>query len=191
LCPVARDVLFSEGVVTAVLVADPAWLFGDSLPGDARGASKHYACMSIDDLCAMRPLFADEPNSVCFMWRVSAMVEEAYRVVRAWGYVPKSELVWEKTTATGKAHFGMGRYFRMAHESCILAVRGSAFPEVRNVRSRFAAPVGVHSQKPEAFYELVERMYPNAVKGEMFARTVRPGWHQHGLELGKLGVANG
>lgn len=172
-----------------MLVADPAWKFGDSLPGGSRGAAKNYACMSAADICAMRPLFAEAPNSVLFLWRVSAMVEEAYRVVRAWGYVPKSEPVWEKLTTGGKAHFGMGRYVRASHESCIIAVRGRAFPEVRNIRSRFAAPVGVHSQKPDAFYELVENMYPSAIKGEMFARRVRAGWEQHGLELGLLGEA--
>ena len=175
----------------AVLTADPAWKFGDSLPGDGRGASKHYECMSVEDICAMQPLFADEPDSVLFLWRVSSMVEEAYRVVRAWNYVPKSELIWEKLTSTGADHFGMGRYVRMAHETCIIAVRGRAFPAVRNVRSRFRAPVGVHSEKPDEFFRIVERMYPEAVRGEMFARRVRAGWQQHGDQLGKLGAANG
>lgn len=173
----------------ALLMADPAWKFGDSLPGNSRGASKNYACMSVDDICAMRPMFAEERDSVLFLWRVSSMVEEAYRVVRAWNYVPKSELVWQKLTSTGRDHFGMGRYVRGSHETCIIAVRGRAFPELRNVRSRFEAKVGVHSQKPEEAYRIAERMYPSARKGEMFARAVRPGWEQEGLELGSLEAA--
>jgi N6-adenosine-specific RNA methylase IME4 len=173
-----------------VLFADPPWKFGDSLPGKSRGAVKNYKCMTVEDICAMRPLFADSRNSVLFLWRVSSMVEEAYRVVRAWGYVPKSELVWDKLTRRGKDHFGMGRYVRASHETCIIAVRGRAFPEVHNVRSRFSAPVQTHSQKPEEAYRIVERMYPSALKGEMFARVKRKGWTQHGNELGKLGSSH-
>ena len=62
-------------------------------------------------------------------------------------------------------------------------------PAVRNVRSRFSAPVGMHSQKPSAFYSLVETMYPFSPEThhyEMFARTVRPGYVQFGNQLGSI-----
>jgi hypothetical protein len=44
-----------------VLVADCPWRFSDSLPGRGRGASKHYPCMSISDLCRFPlPPMADD-----------------------------------------------------------------------------------------------------------------------------------
>ena len=171
--------------VTAVLVADPPWRFKDRLPGKGRGAASHYAVMSTDDICRMQTPVEREKNAVLFLWRVAAMPEDACRVARAWGFEPKAELVWEKLTRTGKPFFGMGRYTRGAHETCMICVRGKAPPALRNVRSRFAAKVGRHSSKPDEFYALVERMYQEADLFEMFARTVRPGWTQSGHELGK------
>lgn len=172
----------------SVLVADCPWGFRDNLPGRGRGARKHYRCLTVEQLCALDIPTRGDANSVLFLWRVASMQAEALRVCAAWGYEPKSEIVWEKTTATGKAHFGMGHYVRASHEVCLIAVRGSARPAVRNIRSRFSAPVGVHSQKPDAFYTLVRAMYPHARKYELFARTVRRDFTQvHSNELGKLG----
>jgi len=157
-----------------VLVADPPWAFNDRLPGPSRGAAKNYAVMTVDDICAFAvPPVADD--AWLFLWRVSSQVEEAYRVVRAWGFTAKSEIVWEKVTATGKPHFGMGRYVRASHETCIVAVRGRVQPADRAVRSRFAAPVRAHSEKPGVFYSLVERLSAGPYV-ELFSRRRRPGW---------------
>jgi N6-adenosine-specific RNA methylase IME4 len=164
-----------------VLVADPPWKFGDSLPGAGRGAVKHYACMSVEQICSfdLPPL---ENDAFLFLWRVASMPEEALRVVRAWGFVPKSEIVWRKLTVNGKVHFGMGRTVRAAHETCIVATRGRPQPKARNVRSIFDAPVGRHSAKPDAFYDLVEEL-ADGPYAELFARRHRAGWRCFGNEL--------
>lgn len=164
-----------------VLVADPPWSFNDRLPGPSRGAAKNYRVLSLKDICAFTlPPFED--HAWLFLWRVSSQVEAAYQVVRAWGFTPKTELVWEKMTVGGKPHFGMGHYLRAAHETCIVAVRGAPKPRRRDVRSRFAGPVGAHSEKPEAFYALVEAL-TDGPWVELFARRRRPGWFCFGDEL--------
>lgn len=167
-----------------VIVADPPWKFGDKLPGPGRGAAKHYETMSVEDICRFPLPWERQADEVLFLWRVSAMQREALDVASAWSFTVKSELVWEKLTTGGKRHFGMGRYVRASHETCLIATRGrGCLPEVRNQRSTFQAAVAAHSAKPDAFYAIVERMYPNAVKTELFARKRRLGWEQHGLEL--------
>jgi len=164
-----------------VITADPPWSFGDKLPGASRGAAKNYDVMGVDGICAfaLPPL---EPDAWLFMWRVSSQVEEAYRVVRAWGFTPKTEIVWEKLTSGGKPWFGMGRYVRASHETCIVAVRGRVQPKVRNIRSRFSAQAGRHSEKPECFYGMVEQLADGPYV-ELFARRQRPGWTCLGLEV--------
>lgn len=169
---------------TRVLAADPAWKFGDKLPGKGRGASKHYATMTVAEIKAF-PLPQMQDDSILFLWRVAAMVEEAYEVVRAWGFKPKSELVWIKRTVNGKRHMGMGRTVRAEHETCIIATRGRPRIMDHGVRSTFEAPVGVHSEKPDEFYRIVQQLTLGPYT-ELFARKVRRGWRQHGLELGKL-----
>lgn len=169
-----------------VLVADPPWQFRDKLPGPGRGAEKHYACMPLEQLKAF-PLPGIGPNAVLFLWRVASMQEEALAVARAWGFTIKSEIVWLKTTRTGKPAFGMGHYTRAAHETCLIGVRGKGcLPAIRNVRSTFSAPLGVHSRKPDAFYGLVRAMYPHSRKIELFARVARPNFEQHGDQLGSI-----
>ena len=158
-----------------VLCADPPWRHSDKLPGKKRGAGKNYKTMSVEEICAVQlPPLADD--AYLFLWRVSSMVEEAYRVVRAWGFVPKSEVVWEKTTKTGLPWFGMGRHVRAAHETVIVATRGRAKPVNRNVRSRFSASVGSHSEKPEFFYQEVVNRLARGPYVEIFARRQRVGW---------------
>lgn len=165
----------------AALIADPPWPFRDRLPGNGRGAQKHYSLLSIDELCAF-PLPALAPDCYLFLWRVASQVPEAYRVCDAWGFSAKTELVWQKLTRTGKPHFGLGWHLRAAHEVCIVAVRGRPKPLQRNVRTVFAAPVGRHSEKPNEFYRLVESISAGPYV-ELFARRQRPGWRCYGNEL--------
>jgi N6-adenosine-specific RNA methylase IME4 len=168
-----------------VLVADPPWEFNDVLPGPGRGAAKHYDVLTLDQIKAF-PLPHMQRDSLLFMWRVSSQVEEAYQVVRAWGFEPKSEIVWEKLTdpidARPKRHFGMGHYVRLEHESCIIATRGSPDIKDRSIRSTFKAPIGVHSAKPDEFYQMVQQLSFGPFV-ELFARTARVGWRQYGNEM--------
>lgn len=45
----------------------------------------------------------------------------------------------------------------------------------------------IHSAKPEEFFQLLELLFPEAIKVELFARKERAGWIQHGNELGSRG----
>jgi N6-adenosine-specific RNA methylase IME4 len=173
-----------ETVLTAparVLVADPPWAFRDALPGPKRGAVKHYRTLNLQSIKEFSlPPMADD--ALLIMWRVASMVEEAYEVVRAWGFTPKSELVWVKKTVTGKPFFGMGRIVRGSHETAVVATRGKFKPKSRSIRTVFEAATGKHSKKPDEFYELVERLSDGPYV-ELFARRPRPGWSCFGDQL--------
>lgn len=169
--------------------------FNDKLPGAGRGAATQYPLLS--DAIASRRFVGGElldqvaDDAYLFLWRVSAggdpdlftLVEYAYAVARAWGFAPKTEVIWRKQTKNGARHFGMGRQFRMEHEACIVATRGKPKPLVRNIRSVFDARApssangrAIHSAKPESFYtDVVERISEGPYL-ELFARATRPGW---------------
>lgn len=164
------------------IVADPPWQFKDSLPGPGRGASKHYGCMSLMDLRRLPEQLLAAPDCRLFLWRVASMQQEALDLMAAWGFELKSELVWVKTTASGKMHFGMGRQVRASHETCLIGVRGKPERLSASVRSVFQAAVGKHSEKPDEFYGLVQDLSPGPYL-ELFARRRRDGWTQHGDEL--------
>lgn len=164
-----------------VLCADPPWQFGDKLPGKTRGAARQYKTMSAPELrrFALPPLADD---AYLFLWRVASMPQEALDLVYAWGFTPKSEIVWEKLTKNELLWFGMGRTVRASHETCLIATRGNPKPISRSERSIITAPVPVdskgryiHSAKPEAFHDKIERLARGPYV-ELFARRQRPGW---------------
>jgi N6-adenosine-specific RNA methylase IME4 len=145
--------------------------------------------MSIADLQRF-PLPTMASDSLLFLWRVASMPDEALAVCRAWGFTPKSEIVWVKTTAKPlpSVALGMGRYVRNAHEVCIVASRGKGHTRIQDHRvpSVLFAPRTKHSAKPDAFYDLVERLtWWNEKPVELFARRERAGWNCYGNELGR------
>jgi N6-adenosine-specific RNA methylase IME4 len=163
-------------------MADPPWKFGDKLPGKSRGASKHYACMSLRQLMEyeLPPL---DPNCLLFLWRVAAMQNEALTLMTAWGFTLKSEIVWNKLTKRGNPWFGMGRYVRAAHETCLIGVRGSVQVADHSIRSSFSAPVQEHSRKPDEIYTIAERLVPQGPYVELFGRRPRKEWIVLGNEV--------
>ena len=166
-----------------VLVADPPWPFRDRLPGAGRGAAKHYGLMTFDDIKRFPLPPLDPTGSWLFLWRVASMQAEALEVAAAWGFTPKAEVVWVKTTKDGnRPRIGMGHYVRHAHETCLVAVKGRPQQLSNNVLSVLMAPRGLHSQKPDAFYELVEALAPGPYV-ELFARQRRGGWDCRGDEV--------
>jgi N6-adenosine-specific RNA methylase IME4 len=134
------------------------------------------------------PPLADD--CLLFLWRVASMQQEALDVCKAWGFKQKTEIVWHKLTRTGKTHFGMGHYTRASHETCLVCVRGRPKIKSRSVRSIFSAPVGIHSEKPSAFFTLVEELSDGPYV-ELFSRRTRRNWTCLGLEAGKLDDASG
>lgn len=182
----------------SVVVADPPWPFSDKLP-EIRGAASHYKAMTRKDIemyldqnfivdIAMTPLGNAPiatmlaPDCTLFLWRVSSMQQEALDVIRAWGFTLKTELVWVKKTKYGKRHFGMGRTVRAEHETCLIATRGKPVTLNLSIRSTFEAATGEHSEKPIAFYEIVEQLRTGPYL-ELFARRQRVGWMCVGDEL--------
>ncbi|GAJ00300.1 unnamed protein product, partial [marine sediment metagenome] len=62
------------------------------------------------------------------------------------------------------------------HEFLFAATKGSCLPQLGSLEpSVLFAPKREHSEKPEAMYELIERMYPGPYI-ELFARKTRPNW---------------
>jgi N6-adenosine-specific RNA methylase IME4 len=170
-----------------VLVADPTWQAKDKLPGPKRGAAKIYKSELTLEQIKAYPLPPLADDAVLVLWRVAWAVQEALDVVKAWGFIAKSELVWVKTAGPAlhgsvRLRMGMGRQTRMAHEVAIIATRGRSIRQSMSELSVVFAPRRAHSQKPEEAYDLLERLYPGPYT-ELFARRRRPMWRCEGNEL--------
>lgn len=163
------------------ILADPAWRYGDNLPGPGRGAAKHYETMSVAEIMALPVEGVASENAHLYVWATNAFVVEAHAVCRAWGFQPKTMVTWEKVNKAGGPHIGMGHYFRNSSEHLVFAVRGRQAPGARNIPTVVRAPRGRHSEKPQAFYDVIRLMSPGP-RLELFARGAADGFDSWGLE---------
>lgn len=170
----------------ATLVADPPWSYSDRLPGPGRGAAKHYETMGVPEIEALGEQVASvmAPDAHLYLWCTNSFVEEAHRIVRAWGFRTdnKQIVTWVKMTKDGgRVRIGMGRRFRNSTEQCIFAVRGNLPVLRRNTPNVFFAPRSTHSSKPQEFYDIVTSMSPGP-RLELFSRVAREGFVGWGYE---------
>ncbi|MBX9676310.1 MAG: ParB N-terminal domain-containing protein [Methylotenera sp.] len=155
-----------------VIYADPPW---DYMTEFAVG----YPCMSVKEICEMPISQISADDAVLFMWCSSSLLPEAVEVVSAWGFKFKTSAVWDKDFS------GQGPYFRQGHEVLMIATKGSV-PEV----PYDARPSSVlkfkrreHSRKPDEFYQIIDQMYPELSKVELFCRgEPAQGWTGWGNE---------
>lgn len=160
-----------------VVYCDPPWKY-DYAKADNRAIENQYPTMSLDEICALPFQDIATPDCVCFMWATSPKLTEAIQVIEAWGMTYRTCAVWVKDK------IGMGYYFRQKHELLLVATMGNPpVPEASDrVSSVIEAPRTKHSAKPEGVYKIIEDMYPDFEKAELFCRTPRKGWHSWGNE---------
>lgn len=158
------------------VVAEPPWNYRDHLGDGPRGASSHYGCISVADICAL-PVreWTDPKGAHLFVWVTNAFMVEGHEVCRAWGFEPRTILTWVKD------RIGLGHYFRNTPEHVIFAVRGNLRSLRRDMPSHFIGKRRAHSEKPEGLLWIAEQMSPGP-RLELFARRRRDGWDVWGDE---------
>lgn len=161
-----------------VILADPPWRFEpySRETGMDRAADNHYPTMTIADIKALDVPAADD--CILFLWATGAMLPEALETMADWGFEYKTNFVWEKD------RIGTGYWNRNKHELLLIGTKGDVPAPAPGDQfdSVFPAPVGPHSRKPERAAEMVEAMFPNLPKLEMFSRRARPNWDSWGAE---------
>ena len=117
-----------------------------------------------------------ESNAHLYVWTTNAFMVEAHDLVRRWGFVQKTILTWVKSPIR------LGFYYRNNTEHVLFAVRGSLRLQRNDLPTAFRAPSGRHSEKPQAFYDMVETASPGPYL-DVFARKQRMGWSVAGNEV--------
>ena len=160
-----------------VIVADPPWPYEIRREDPSHRATTPYPQMSIAQICALDVASIAAPNCVLWLWTTNYhMLNGAREVLEAWGFAPITILTWAKD------RFGCGAWLRGQTEHCIFATRGKPLVQLTSESTLLHAVVREHSQKPDEFYALVERLCPAPRYAELFARRQRAGWDGHGDE---------
>lgn len=165
----------------ACVLADPPWRFqnrtGKVAPEHKR--LSRYPTLMLDEICALPVADHLEDRAHCYLWVPNALLPEGLRVLQAWGFEYKSNLIWHKERKDGGSDGrGVGFYFRNVTEVILFGTRG------KNARTLAAGRRQVnflstrkreHSRKPDEQYDLIEACSWGPYV-ELFGRGLRPGW---------------
>lgn len=180
------------------IVADPPWQmprngkwrssFGRDGQRDNAREALPYETLTVEAIKALPVGDLAAPDAHLYLWTVNRHVEAAYEICRAWGFRPTQLLTWGKTPMG----LGPGGAFAQTSEFVVFGTRGK--PEIgeREASTWWNWPRprvhgACHSNKPDAFLDIVERVSP-APRLEMFARRGRlTGWDYWGDQ--SLGTA--
>jgi len=163
----------------ALILADPPWEYENATTPDRRIDQNHYACMTQDDICEMDVQSISAPNAVLYLWATPPLIRQALEVMGAWGFTYRTHMIWDKEI------LGMGHWCRQRHELLFVGVKGDVPTPAPDVRpsSVYRERRSKHSAKPRYYHELLETLYPDWPRVELFARESAPGWHSWGNEL--------
>ena len=151
-------------------------------PAGIRGAAAQYRCMDMHAIADLPVTYWAAQASHLYLWTPNAFIEEACELVRRWGFQFILPVTWIKP------QLGMGMYYRNTTEHALFGVRGGLKTLARNMPTHIIAPRGKHSENPDEFYEVVDRMSPGP-RLDVFARKEREGWDVWGDQVPQGGAA--
>lgn len=194
----------------SVLLGDAPWSYKKWNKKSGHGkANDHYRTMTKKQICDMGEQVQDlmAPNAALFLWATPPTIDDAREVMTAWGFKYRTfGFTWVKHYAgappkgtkqpmildvNGDPHkvaLGMGSYSRANAEPCLLGIRGRMPVDDRGVSSIILSPRLGHSQKPHEQYDLIQRLYPDAKKLELFARRKHEGWDAVGNDVDGMDI---
>ena len=164
-----------------VIYADPAWSYNDKQDTfQLGGAAKHYDTMSVLEICSLPVNEISEKDSVLFLWVTSPLLEDAFTVIKSWGFKYKTSFVWDKIK------HNMGHYNSVRHEFLLIATKGSCTPDNKTLYDSVQAIErnNNHSEKPIEFLNIIDDIYNYGNKLEMFCRNIKKDkWFGWGNEI--------
>jgi N6-adenosine-specific RNA methylase IME4 len=174
-----------EGRFSTIL-ADPPWQFQNRT---GKVAPEHrrllrYPTMELQEIMDLPIGRFAAARSHLYLWVPNALLMEGLRVMKAWGFTYKSNIVWLKIRKDGGPDGrGVGFYFRNVTELVLFGVRGSmrTLQPGRTQVNILATRKREHSRKPDEVYDIIEACSPGPYL-ELFSRFRRKGWAQWGNE---------
>ena len=171
-----------------LIYADPPWKQSKggkkSVRENSSGKPLDYPRCSLDEIKEHLRLATESTteNSILFLWTIDKYLFEAQQIAESLGYKLHARMIWDKVTGIPAAFT-----VRYGHEYLLYMYKGKLTPVAKDERGKihtvFRERVTKHSKKPDIAYEIIERLYPDLRKLEMYARETRDGWDSFGNEV--------
>ena len=172
-----------------LILADPPW---KQKKGQGKknvrplssGTELDYPVCSLDEIKEhlAQATSLCQGDSVLFLWTIDKYLFEAQQIAESLGYKLHARMIWNKVTGIPAAFT-----VRYGHEYLLYMYKGKLIPVATEERGKihtvFTEKVQKHSKKPEISYEIINRLYPNLKKLEMYAREERDNFDVWGNEV--------
>lgn len=164
-----------------LILADPPWkqARGDkkSVRENSSGRPLEYPTLSLGEIREHLEIATNltEKDSVLFLWAIDKYLFEAQQIGESLGYKLHARMIWNKINGIPAAFT-----IRFGHEYLLYMYRGKLLPVAKEERGKihsvFTEQVKRHSQKPDVSYQIINRLYPDTRKLELYARREIPGF---------------
>lgn len=157
-----------------VIYANPPWIY--------RGSEDRLTeeGLNADKLCQIPVADLTEDNAVLFLRVTATLLPEALRVIEAWGFAYKTNIIWTKSKSR------KDNYASINHEHLIVAVKGSCIPDnteycdsIQNLQKN------KDSERIEEFRNIIDTLYTYGNKLELFSDKKVEGWEVYNGEFRK------
>lgn len=171
-----------------LILADPPWRQSKGGKKQSRpnssGTELDYDVISIEEIKNIL-LEADKhctDDRVLFLWTIDKYLHESELIMKDIGYRLHARMIWNKVTGIPAAFT-----IRYGHEYLLWFYKEKLIPVAKEERGKihsvFTEQCREHSRKPEISYDIINRLYPNLKKLEMFSRCKRTGWDSWGNQV--------
>lgn len=160
-----------------VISIDPPWPYGRKYDPDGSRVANPYPEMSIEQIKDIQ--LPTEKDCVILLWTTHAFLPHSFDILNHWGATYKATMVWNKMK------IGMGAWFRMQCEFCLIGIIGEPFWENKKFPEIIEESRREHSRKPDKFFEIIEQITAGK-KLEYFSREKRENWDNYGNEPDKF-----
>lgn len=171
-----------------VMVIDPPWQQqkgGKRKVRPRQGKSFNYPTMPLENIFSLldTEIFALADKMHCvFVWVIEKYLEVCNSQMQLRGYKRHCTMIWNKVNGIAPAFT-----VRLSHEYLVWYYKPKLLPVAKNFRGVFTTVFTEksreHSRKPDYSYYMLDCLYPDLKKIDVFSREKRNGWDQYGDEI--------
>jgi len=168
-----------------IIYADPPWSYNDKMAGHSFSLDHEYETQDLEWIKRLPIADFTDKNCALFLWAVSPLLDEAFEVIKAWGFKYKTvAFVWSKQYRGGSAVSNLGRWTMGNVEMCLLATKGSPKRIKKDVKQLVSDFRAEHSRKPDEVRRRIVSLMGDLPRIEMFARDNgdKNLWNENRLE---------
>ena len=172
----------------SLILADPPWKQAKggkkSRRPNSSGKQLDYTVLTFDEIKEHLRIAGKHATDdhILFLWTIDKHLPKTEEIAKELGYKLHARMIWNKVTGIPAAFT-----VRYGHEYLLYMYKGKFTPVAKAERGKihtvFTEKPKRHSQKPEISYEIIERLYPELPKIELYARNFRAGWDCWGNEV--------